>query len=107
MQPAIRVENVSKRFHVDLAKPQARYRTLREDLSALARSSLGWWRSSKREEPSTDFWALKDVSFEVPHGEVVGVVGRNGAGKSTLLKMMSRITNPTGGRISIEGRVGS
>ena len=105
MQPAIRVENVSKRFYVDLAKPRARYRTLREDLSGLA---AAWFSRQKSQSgAATDFWALNDVSFEAPHGEVVGVIGRNGAGKSTLLKIMSRITRPTRGRVLIEGRVGS
>src|SRR5689334_19004946 len=60
-----------------------------------------------RHDPSRDLWALKDVSFEVPKGEVMGVVGRNGAGKSTLLKILSRITDPTEGRAVVRGRVGS
>jgi homopolymeric O-antigen transport system ATP-binding protein len=106
MPTAIRVESLSKRYHVDLAQPQAHYRTLRDDLSRLASAALRWRRAAVRGAPA-DFWALRNVSFEVPRGEVVGIVGRNGAGKSTLLKTMSRITRPTHGRVLIRGRVGS
>src|SRR6202011_2356759 len=68
---------------------------------------FNWFRRGRHQEKRKDFWALKDVSLEVKRGEVVGIIGRNGAGKSTLLKILSRITDPTKGRIEIEGRVAS
>jgi lipopolysaccharide transport system ATP-binding protein len=107
MPPAIRAENVSKRYRIRHAEGRAPYRTLREDLSRLAAAPLRWLRNGAAGRGAEDFWALKDVSFDVQPGEVVGVIGRNGAGKSTLLKVVSRITRPTAGRVRLRGRVGS
>ena len=94
---AIRTEGLGKRYHLGSGP---RYGTLRDRIGELATFRLG---KPRREE----FWALRDVSFEVAQGEVLGVIGGNGAGKSTLLKLLSRITDPTAGRASIRGRVGS
>jgi len=108
---AIRVEGLSKRFCIGERQPA--YRTLRDSLTdALATPFRRAWklfnrRSSDAEGSKETIWALKDVSFQVKHGEILGVIGRNGAGKSTLLKILSRITPPTGGFAEIRGRVGS
>jgi lipopolysaccharide transport system ATP-binding protein len=102
---AIRVTGLSKRYRIAPSGGRRPYKTLQEDLLALPRrlwSELGG-RTATRES----FWALKDVSFDVKQGEVLGVIGRNGAGKSTLLKILSRITEPTSGQAEIYGRVGS
>jgi lipopolysaccharide transport system ATP-binding protein len=100
---AIRVEGVSKLYHLG---PKAQYRTLRETLAGAIRVPLRRLQGTQNREPAP-FWALKDVSFEVTAGEIVGIIGRNGAGKSTLLKILSRITEPSIGRAAIYGRLGS
>jgi lipopolysaccharide transport system ATP-binding protein len=104
--PAIRVENVSKRYQIGAARPQSR--TFREAIAEAAASPLQRLRRGEGAAAGErSIWALKEVSFEVEPGEVVGIIGRNGAGKSTLLKVLSRITKPTSGRAVIHGRVAS
>ncbi len=95
---AIRVESLSKRYR--LSEASEHHDTLRDTIMAAVRRN-GAARDTQ------DFWALRDVSFDVRAGEIVGVIGRNGAGKSTLLKLLSRITQPTAGSAEIHGRVGT
>jgi lipopolysaccharide transport system ATP-binding protein len=101
---AIRVEDLGKKYRIGLTP--IRYRTLRETLSDSFSVSARSNRAARREEMGT-IWALRDISFEVHKGQVLGIIGRNGAGKSTLLKVLSRITEPTEGLAEIRGRVGS
>ncbi len=106
---AIRVEGLSKQYQIGATRLP--YHTLRESLTTaltgrFRRLTVSGNRSGKNDR-AEKFWALKDVSFEVKEGDVLGVIGRNGAGKSTLLKILSRITEPTDGHAEIRGRVGS
>ncbi|MHA4808294.1 ABC transporter ATP-binding protein [Flavitalea flava] len=104
-KPVIKVENVAKKFIIS-HEAQERYTSLRDVIVNKARSLTG--RGQKDASVTKeDFYALNDVSFEVNPGDRVGIIGRNGAGKSTLLKVLSRITEPSSGRISLRGRVAS
>jgi lipopolysaccharide transport system ATP-binding protein len=94
---SVEIQNVSKRYRI--GRPQ---RTFREDIIEFAKHPFG-----RRNKEAASMWALRDVSFDVPEGEVVGIIGRNGAGKSTLLKILSKITYPTEGNVKVRGRVAS
>ncbi|WP_084141453.1 ABC transporter ATP-binding protein [Hyphomonas johnsonii] len=99
---AIHVSGVGKQYLLSGSRQQ--HDTLRDEIMAGVKALVG---KSETETANREFWALRDINFDVAQGEVVGVIGRNGAGKSTLLKLLSRITHPTEGRIEIQGRVGS
>jgi lipopolysaccharide transport system ATP-binding protein len=106
MQPAIRVENLSKRYRLGATRvDNTQTEALQAGLGWVGRGLTG--RKKVAAADASEFWALRDVSFEVKPGEVVGIIGRNGAGKSTLLKVLSRIVEPTGGRAVVRGRMGS
>jgi len=111
MTTAISVNNLGKQYRIGAAETRFRYNMLRDVLMdtfyapiRLAKALVG---KSDRRTNQNFVWALKDVSFDLEEGQVLGIVGRNGAGKSTLLKLLSRVTEPTEGTVSVRGRVGS
>lgn len=107
MRPMIKVENLSKQFRIDTREEfLVPYDTLRESLAKAVRKSFARLKGDGH-TVSEILWALKDISFEVNPGEVMGIIGPNGAGKSTLLKILSRVIEPTMGRAELYGKVGS
>ncbi|HEY4302461.1 MAG TPA: ABC transporter ATP-binding protein [Candidatus Didemnitutus sp.] len=102
--PVISVRGLGKQYWIT---HQTRPDTLRDRLIGFARHARGRLRGQRDPAAEEEFWALRDVSFDLNRGDVVGVIGRNGAGKSTLLKLISRITEPTTGEIRLRGRVAS
>jgi lipopolysaccharide transport system ATP-binding protein len=102
---AIRINGLGKKYMI--GGPQEKYHTLRDAIVNSVKTPFLKLTDKGTDQSKNEFWALKDISFNVKKGEVMGIIGRNGAGKSTLLKILSRITSPTEGEIDIFGRVGS
>lgn len=109
----IRAEHLGKKFRIAHRQAAGQYTTLGDTITQRIRSLVRPKDSGDQQQPGhsheqvSDFWALKDINFEICKGEAIGIVGRNGAGKSTLLKILSKITEPTTGRITIKGRIAS
>ncbi len=104
-RPVITLENIGKMYQIGRATHTGSFReTVSDGVNSIFRKFRGLGHDRSKQD---DFWALKDVSFEIKQGEAIGLLGRNGAGKSTLLKVLSRITEPTTGRARLRGRVGS
>jgi lipopolysaccharide transport system ATP-binding protein len=103
-EPVLEVENLSKRYVLGQVNGDG----MRHAIEGILRSPLKWFRNRRpADNGESEFWALRDLNVQIQQGEVVGIIGRNGAGKSTFLKIVSRITEPTRGRIRIRGRVAS
>lgn len=104
MEPVIKIENLGKKYFLSHHTKEG-YNTLRDTIAGNIKSLLSGKR--KTGNYSEEFWALKDISFEINQGEKIGIIGRNGAGKSTLLKILSQITEPTTGKVTIHGSMAS
>ena len=108
MATAIKIENLGKKYIIKHQTQELLYNVLANRLRQAGRKLLHPFRRDTAASPNTEeFWALRGISFDIKEGERVGFIGRNGAGKSTLLKILSRITEPTEGRISMRGRIAS